>query len=48
MVDVLLVQALLKAVPEHGALLILGDIDQLASVDPDKCWLTSSRRARWQ
>ena len=34
MVDVLLMQALLKAVPEHAALLIVGDIDQLPSVGP--------------
>jgi exodeoxyribonuclease V alpha subunit len=34
MVDVLLVQALLKAVPDKAALLIVGDIDQLPSVGP--------------
>ena len=34
MVDVLLMQALLKAVPDHSALLIVGDIDQLPSVGP--------------
>ena len=34
MVDVMLMQALLKAVPEHAALLIVGDIDQLPSVGP--------------
>jgi exodeoxyribonuclease V alpha subunit len=34
MVDVLLMQALLRAVPEHAALLIIGDIDQLPSVGP--------------
>ena len=34
MVDVLLMQALLKAVPDHAALLIVGDIDQLPSVGP--------------
>jgi exodeoxyribonuclease V alpha subunit len=34
MVDVMLMQALLKAVPDHAALLIVGDIDQLASVGP--------------
>ena len=34
MVDVLLVQALLKAVPDSAALLIVGDIDQLPSVGP--------------
>jgi exodeoxyribonuclease V alpha subunit len=34
MVDVTLMQALLKAVPERAALLIVGDIDQLPSVGP--------------
>src|SRR5881628_1585614 len=32
MVDVLLMQALMKAVPDKAALLIVGDIDQLPSV----------------
>lgn len=34
MVDMLLMHALLKAVPERAALLIVGDIDQLPSVGP--------------
>jgi exodeoxyribonuclease V alpha subunit len=34
MVDVLLMQALLKAAPDSAALLIVGDIDQLPSVGP--------------
>lgn len=34
MVDVLLMQALLKAVPDRAAMLIVGDIDQLPSVGP--------------
>jgi exodeoxyribonuclease V alpha subunit len=34
MVDVLLMQALLRAVPDAAALLIVGDIDQLPSVGP--------------
>ena len=34
MVDVLLMHALLKAVPDHAGLLIVGDIDQLPSVGP--------------
>jgi exodeoxyribonuclease V alpha subunit len=34
MVDVMLMQALLKAVPDSAALLIVGDIDQLPSVGP--------------
>ncbi len=34
MVDVLLMQSLLKAVPDNAAILIVGDIDQLPSVGP--------------
>jgi exodeoxyribonuclease V alpha subunit len=34
MVDILLMHALLKAVPNHAALLIVGDVDQLPSVGP--------------
>jgi exodeoxyribonuclease V alpha subunit len=34
MVDVMLMQSLMKAVPETAALLIVGDIDQLPSVGP--------------
>ena len=34
MVDVMLMQSLLKAMPDHAALLIVGDIDQLPSVGP--------------
>jgi exodeoxyribonuclease V alpha subunit len=34
MIDVLLMQALLKAVPDRAALLVVGDIDQLPSVGP--------------
>ena len=34
MVDVLLMQALMKAVPDKAALLIVGEIDQLPSVGP--------------
>jgi hypothetical protein len=34
MVDVILMQALMKAVPDKAALLIVGDIDQLPSVGP--------------
>src|SRR5712672_118485 len=34
MVDVVLMQALMKAVPDTAALLIVGDIDQLPSVGP--------------
>lgn len=34
MVDVPLMQALLVAIPQHAALLIVGDIDQLPSVGP--------------
>jgi exodeoxyribonuclease V alpha subunit len=34
MVDVLLMHALLKAVPDEAALLVVGDVDQLPSVGP--------------
>jgi len=34
MVDVMLMQALMKATPDNAALLIIGDIDQLPSVGP--------------
>jgi ATP-dependent exoDNAse (exonuclease V) alpha subunit len=34
MIDVLPMQALLKAVPDSAAMLIVGDVDQLPSVDP--------------
>ena len=34
MVDVMLMQALLKAVSDKSALLVVGDIDQLPSVGP--------------
>jgi exodeoxyribonuclease V alpha subunit len=34
MVDIMLMQALMKAVPDKAALLIVGDIDQLPSVGP--------------
>ena len=34
MVDVMLMQALVKAIPNDAALLIVGDIDQLPSVGP--------------
>ncbi len=34
MVDVPLMNALTKAVPEHAALLLVGDVDQLPSVGP--------------
>ena len=34
MIDVMLMQALMKATPDDAALLIVGDIDQLPSVGP--------------
>ena len=34
MVDIILMQALMKAIPDSAALLIVGDIDQLPSVGP--------------
>jgi exodeoxyribonuclease V alpha subunit len=39
MVDVLLMQALLRAVPDQAALLIVGDIEQLPSVGPGQVLL---------
>ncbi len=33
-VDVLMMHALLKAIPNAAALLVVGDVDQLPSVDP--------------
>jgi ATP-dependent exoDNAse (exonuclease V) alpha subunit len=44
MVDVMLMQALVRAVPDHAALLIVGDTDQLPSVGPGRSWPTSSDR----
>jgi ATP-dependent exoDNAse (exonuclease V) alpha subunit len=46
MVDVMLMQALMKAVPDKAALLLVGDIDQLPSVGPGQVWPTSSHPAR--
>ena len=40
MVDVLLMRSLLAAVPDEAALLIVGDVDQLPSVGPDRYSLT--------
>ena len=34
MVDVMLMQSLLRAIPDHAALLMVGDMDQLPSVGP--------------
>ena len=34
MVDVMLTQALLEAVPERSAMLVVGDVDQSPSVGP--------------
>jgi len=34
MVDTMLMQALMRAVPDHAALLVVGDVDQLPSVGP--------------
>src|SRR5471030_615703 len=34
MVDIMLMQALMKAIPDNAALLIVGDVDQLPSVGP--------------
>ena len=42
MVDVPLMNALLRAVPSHSAVLLVGDVDQLPSVGRGRCWPTSS------
>ena len=34
MIDIILMQSLLRAIPDHAALLIVGDVDQLPSVGP--------------
>jgi ATP-dependent exoDNAse (exonuclease V) alpha subunit len=44
MVDVPLMRAVLRALPEGTALLLVGDVDQLPSVGPGKYWPTSSSR----
>jgi exodeoxyribonuclease V alpha subunit len=42
----MLMQSLLRALPDKAALLIVGDIDQLPSVGHQvRCWRTSSHRA---
>jgi exodeoxyribonuclease V alpha subunit len=41
MVDVTLMQALIKATPDNGVLLIVGDIDQLPLVVPGQVLATS-------
>src|SRR5215207_5209072 len=48
MVDVPLMNALTKAVPEHAALLLVGDVDQLPSVGPGQglADITASGRTR--
>jgi len=37
MVDVLLMYALLRALPENSALILVGDVDQLPPVGPGNC-----------
>ncbi len=50
MVDVPLMNALTKAVPEHAALLLVGDVDQLPSVGPGQVLadVIASARCRWR
>src|SRR5438309_761292 len=50
MVDVMLMQALMKAVPDNAALLVVGDTDQLPSVGPGQVMsdLISSGAIPWQ
>ena len=45
MVDVLLMQALLKAAPQRAAMLIVGDVDQLPSVGPGQVLEEAKRMA---
>jgi len=49
MVDVMLMQSLIKAVPDKSALFIVGDIDQLPSVGPGSSAgdVISSVLCRW-
>ena len=44
MVDVPLTRAVLRALPERSALLLVGDVDQLPSVGPGRFWVISSGR----
>ena len=46
MVDVMLMQALMKATPDDAALLIVGDIDRLPSVGPRQVLADISARGR--
>ena len=46
MVDVMLMQALVKATLDDAALLIVGDIGQLPPSDLGRCWPISSARAQ--
>jgi exodeoxyribonuclease V alpha subunit len=46
MVDVLLMRALLRAIPEDAALLIVGDVDQLPSVGPGQVLTDTIRSGR--
>jgi len=47
MVDGLLVQALMKAVPDSAALSIVGDIDQLPSIGPSQVPEKNTRLRIW-
>ncbi|MFN8567589.1 MAG: AAA family ATPase [Kouleothrix sp.] len=42
MLDILLANSLLKAVPPHAHVLLVGDADQLPSVGPGRCCATCS------
>jgi len=48
MVDVVLINSLLKAVADHTAVLFVGDIDQLPPVGPARPLPISSRAAPCQ
>ena len=47
MVDVMLMQALLRAVPDSAALLLVGESTSCPRSVRARCWLTSSPRARF-
>lgn len=42
MVDMPLMQALLRALPDEAALVLVGDVDQLPSIGPGQVLMTSS------
>ena len=47
MIDVPLMHALLKAVPDHASLILVGDVDQLPSVGPGQVLADIIEPRRW-